>query len=154
MITLCAAYSLFWGLKGKVLADNFDSVGTKNISGLLIGVGSAMAGIGGGAFVVPLLSAYGYTIKRAIGTASAVGFLIAIPGTLGFIFTGWSVAGLPDLSFGYVNLLAFIVIMPMTVFFAPIGARLSHNIPPKRLRLIFCIFLILTSCRMLLELVL
>ena len=154
MITLFAAYSLYWGLKGKVLADNFESVFTRNISGLCIGAGSAMAGIGGGAFVVPLLSAYGYAIKRAIGTASGVGFLIAIPGTLGFIFTGLSVEGLPALSIGYINLLAFIVIMPMTIFLAPLGARLAYNIQPERLRLIFCIFLIFTACRMLLELVL
>lgn len=113
-----------------------------------IGTLSSMMGIGGGTLSVPLLSLYSYPIRYAVGTASAIGLIIAVPGSLGFAAAGWDADGLPPLSLGYVNLVAFLVLTPATVLAAPWGAKLAHTIPPRALRLAFAGFLFLTSLRM------
>lgn len=114
----------------------------------LIGGCSAMMGIGGGTFAVPTLTLFGTPIHRAVGTASAIGLIIGIPGTLGFILTGWNAALLPPFSLGYVNLLAVAAILPTSMAAAPWGARLAHRLDTRLLRRAFAVFLFLTSFRM------
>jgi len=116
--------------------------------GLFIGGFSVVMGIGGGTLSVPILSAVSVPIRRAVGTASAIGILISIPGAIGFIAAGWTTPGLPPFSLGYVNLLGFALIVPMTLLMAPIGARIAHTIPPTALRKAFALFLFLTAVRM------
>lgn len=115
------------------------------INGLL----SALMGIGGGTLGVPTLVGFGVDIRRAVGTASAFGVLIAVPAVLGFIWAGWSVPDRPWGSLGYVNLPAALLILPFTVAFAPVGAALSHRISPDWVKRSFAIFLGLTALRML-----
>jgi uncharacterized membrane protein YfcA len=117
-----------------------------------VGTVSAMMGIGGGTLCVPLFTLFGVEIRRAVGTAAAIGLIIAVPGSLGFAAAGWSAPGLPPLSLGYVSLPAFAVIVPATVLAAPLGARLAHSIPRRTLRLAFAAFLLVTALRMLYEL--
>lgn len=112
-----------------------------------------MMGIGGGTLSVPILTAVGYDIRKAVGTASAIGFLIAIPGTIGYVIASWGAEGLPPGSLGYLNLLAFIALVPLTALFAPLGARLAHTIPPRLLGYAFGGFLIITSLKMFSDLV-
>lgn len=114
----------------------------------LIGGCSAMMGIGGGTFAVPTLTLFGTPIHRAVGTASAIGLIIGIPGTIGFILTGWNAAPLPPFSLGYVNLLAVAAILPTSMAAAPWGARLAHSLDTRLLRRAFAVFLFLTSVRM------
>ena len=97
---------------------------------------------------VPVLSLYGTPIHRAVGTAAGFGLIIAIPGTLGFLLGGWGLPALPEFSFGYVNLLAFLMIVPMTVLTVPYGAKLAHSLSTVGLRRAFALFLGLTSLRM------
>ncbi|MCX7560668.1 sulfite exporter TauE/SafE family protein [Sulfitobacter sp. F26204] len=113
------------------------------------GIVSAMMGIGGGTVCVPMLSFLGYDIRRAVGTASVIGLVIAIPGAAGYVFTGLGVPGRLPYSIGYVNLVAVVAIIPLTVTMAPLGARLAHAIPRRALRLAFGSFLLITSLRML-----
>lgn len=120
--------------------------------GVLAGGVSAMMGIGGGTVCVPLLNFLGYDIRRAVGTASAIGFIIGLPGALVYIATGWGAEGLPPYSLGYVNLLAAVIIIPLTTTFARVGVYLAHTIPRRALRLSFGVFLGLTSIRMFLDL--
>lgn len=130
------------------LAEGFPNRVVKSGLGVVVGLISAMMGIGGGTLSVPILTAFGTDIRRAVGTASAIGFVIAIPGTLGYIIAGWGAAGLPPGSLGFVNLIAFAAIVPLSMFAAPFGARAAHTIPRKLLAYGFGAFLIATSVRM------
>lgn len=114
-----------------------------------IGLISAMMGIGGGTLTVPTLTLSSYPIRRAVGTSSAVGLLIAVPGALGFVIGGWGVEGRPEFSLGYVNLLALALIVPTSMLSAPFGAKLAHSLPPAMLRRAFAGFLALTAVKML-----
>ncbi|MGB0670744.1 MAG: sulfite exporter TauE/SafE family protein [Rhodospirillales bacterium] len=121
----------------------------RQIIGLVIGGFSVVMGIGGGTLSVPILSSFAVPIRRAVGTASAFGLVISLPGTIGFITAGWDKGEqLAPFSLGYVNLPGVALIVPLTMMTAPLGARIAHSIPPGRLRLAFGFFLLLTSVRM------
>ena len=77
-------------------------------------------GIGGGNLSVPIMSYMGIEIRKAIGTSSALGIVIAVPGSIGFMISGQAVENLPDYSIGYVNLLYAALIIPLTILFVPI----------------------------------
>jgi uncharacterized protein len=110
---------------------------------------STMMGIGGGTVGVPTLTLCGYPIHRAVGTASAFGAIISVPGTIGAILAGWYAGGLPPYSLGYVNLLGFLLIAPVSFFMAPAGAHLAHMTDKNRLRMVFALFIAITAARML-----
>jgi uncharacterized membrane protein YfcA len=114
-----------------------------------IGIVSALMGIGGGTLSVPTMTLCGYPIHRAVGTASAVGFLIGVPGTIGMIIGGWGRAGLPPFSLGFVNVLGLALILPASMLLAPWGARAAHALPVRWLRLAFALFLAATAVKML-----
>jgi uncharacterized membrane protein YfcA len=115
---------------------------------LFIGGVSAMMGIGGGSLSVPAMTLCSYPIRRAIGTASALGLIIAVPGTITFMVTGLNESGLPPASLGYVNIIAVLALVPSSLIFAPIGAKVAHTIPQIILRRCFAGFLFITSLRM------
>ena len=120
----------------------------KNISGLLIGFISVPLGIGGGSLMVPFLRTFGYDIRTSIGTAAAVGFLIALTGTTTMIISGSIIDNVnTPFSFGYINLLGFIVFVPITMVMARIGAKVVYKINKKLLSRIFGCFLLLVSVR-------
>jgi uncharacterized membrane protein YfcA len=83
-----------------------------------------------------------------VGTASAVGLIIGVPGTLGFIAAGLGVPSRPPFCLGYVNLLGFALLTPTTILAAPWGAKIAHAIRPALLRRAFALFLFLTALRM------
>ncbi|OZA13911.1 MAG: hypothetical protein B7Y02_05340, partial [Rhodobacterales bacterium 17-64-5] len=118
-------------------------------SALAGGVGffSAMMGIGGGTFGVPLMTLFGMPIHRAVATASGFGVVIAVPSVLGFLLL--PVAGAPPLSIGAVNLPAFLVVIGSTLLTTPFGVRLAHAMNPKPLKRAFAVFLILVALNML-----
>ena len=120
----------------------------KNIFGLLIGFISVPLGIGGGSLMVPFLRTFGYDIRTSIGTAAAVGFLIALTGTTTMIIGGNIINNVnTPYSFGYINLLGFIVFVPITMVMARIGAKVVYKINKKLLSRIFGFFLLLVSAR-------
>ena len=120
----------------------------KELLATIIGLFSVMMGIGGGTLSVPILSFFAYPIRKAVGTASAIGLIIAIPGTIGYIWFGLGVEDLPPFSLGYVNLAGLAAIIPASMLTAPLGARIAHAISPTALRYCFAAFLALTSIRM------
>ncbi len=111
-------------------------------AGGVIGLLSALIGIGGGSLTVPYLTWRGVPIRQAVGTAAACGVPIAWAGAAGFIVAGWSVAGVPAPSLGYVVLPAFAAIAVASVVVAPLGARLAHRLPPQRLKQAFAVLLL------------
>jgi len=123
-------------------------------SGFVIGGLSAMMGIGGGTLCVPYFNAFGFPVHRAVGTAAAIGLVIALPATIGFVATGWGIPALPQASVGHVNLLGLVLIAPFTSLTAPVGVRLAHRLSARALTLLFALFLFATSARMLVALIL
>ncbi|HLR30262.1 MAG TPA: sulfite exporter TauE/SafE family protein [Paenalcaligenes sp.] len=119
--------------------------------GLIVGGVSSIMGIGGGTLSVPILSIFKYPIRRAVGTAAAIGLLISIPGAVGAFLSGMNHPDLPPFSFGYVNLLAFIILVPITGFMAPYGAKMAHTIKPRHLKLAFVAFLLFNSANMIIS---
>ena len=117
--------------------------------GGFVGGFSVMMGLGGGTLGVPTLTLCGVPIRRAVGTAAGLGPIIAVPGVLALIWTGWGVPDRLPGSLGFVHVLGFAMIVPMTWLLAPVGARWAHALPPKALRRGFAFFLGLTALRML-----
>ncbi len=121
-------------------------------AGMGIGVVSTLMGIGGAALNVPYMTMHNVRIHQAIGSASAMGLLIAVPGAMGFLIIGLlspeTRVGFPPFSFGYINLLALIVIVPITVLFAPLGVRVGHKLSISKMRQVFSIFMIIIAARM------
>jgi uncharacterized membrane protein YfcA len=116
---------------------------------VVIGLISSLMGIGGGTLSVPVLTLCSYPIRAAVGTSAAVGLLIAAPGAIGFMLAGWGREGLPPFSLGFVNPIAFALIVPTTILVAPLGAKVAHAIPQVALRRAFAVFLLITGLRML-----
>ena len=124
----------------------------KNISGVIIGFISVPLGIGGGSLMVPFMRTFGYDIRKSIGTAAAVGFLIAISGTTTMIIGGNLINNInTPFSVGYFNLLGFAVFVPVTMIMARLGAKTVYKINKKILGKIFGIFLIIVSIRSFVE---
>jgi len=150
--TVMAAKMAF-GRENWLLSDHLPAFPWPELGALLIGFVSTLMSIGGASFVVPLLTLYGKPIIEAVSTASGVGPLIAIPGMIGFAWAGWHASGLPPLSVGYVNLLAVVIVAPLSVWAAPFGVRLAHRIPRSTLELAFAAFLATIALRFLIDLI-
>ena len=145
---------LFFIFLRERLVDNPKQISAlvKNISGVIIGFISVPLGIGGGSLMVPFMRTFGYDIRKSIGTAAAVGFLIAVTGTITMITGGKIIDNVnTPYSVGYINLLGFAVFVPVTMVMARIGAKVVHKIDKKLLSKIFGIFLILVSIRSFIE---
>lgn len=112
----------------------------------VIGFLSVLLGIGGGSFGVPLMTLYNVPIHRAVATAAGFGVIIAVPSVIGFMFI--EVENAPPFSLGAVNLVAFGLVIAMTLITAPWGAALAHRLDPKPLKRIFGIFLIIVALNM------
>ena len=155
-VVLQAVFALLAGLAGLWMAfgrDNWrlgQTMPPQPVrNGLAGGVGffSAMMGIGGGTFGVPLMTLFGMPIHRAVATASGFGVLIAVPSVLGFLLL--PVAEAPPYSIGAVNLPAFLIVIGSTLLTTPIGVRLAHVMNPKPLKRAFAAFLTLVALNML-----
>lgn len=119
-------------------------------AGGVIGLLSALIGIGGGSLTVPYLSWCKVEMRQAVGTSAACGMPIAWAGAAGFIAAGWGVAGVPAPNLGYVSLSAFAALAIASVLTAPLGARLAHSLPPRVLKQAFAALLAAIGVGMLL----
>ena len=124
----------------------------KNIFGIIIGFISVPLGIGGGSLMVPLMRTFGYDIRKSIGTAAAIGFLISVSGATTMIIGGEIIDNVKTpFSIGYINLLGFLVFVPVTMVMARIGAKMVYKIDKKLLSKIFGTFLLIVSIRSFIE---
>jgi uncharacterized membrane protein YfcA len=118
-------------------------------AGTMIGGLSSLVAIGGTVMSVPFMIYCNVPIIQAVGTAAAIGFPIAVGGTIGYLYTGWNADGLPAWSLGYVYLPALAGITIASVATAPLGASLAHRVPGKMLKRLFAGLLFLLAARML-----
>jgi|TARA_B110000238_G_C16107335_1_gene431089 uncharacterized membrane protein YfcA len=118
-----------------------------------IGAVSAVVAIGGGSLSVPFLARHNVPLKKAIGTSAAIGFPIAVAGTLGYLINGWNSAYQQDYLLGFIYLPAVLLISLVSYFTAPLGAGLAHKLPVSVLKKVFAVFLLLLGMKMLLSIV-
>ena len=145
---------LFFIFLREKLVENPKTISNmiKNLSGVIIGFISIPLGIGGGSLMVPFMRTFGYDIRKSIGTAAAVGFLISVSGAFTMIIGGKIINNVnTPFSIGYINLLGFIVFVPVTMVMARIGAKVVYKIDRKLLSKIFGMFLLLVSARSFIE---
>lgn len=114
----------------------------------IMGFMSVLMGIGGGSFGVPLMSLFNTAIHRAVATAAGFGVVIAIPAVIGFLFVDMQMT-VPPWTIGAVNLIAFVVIIAMTLITAPLGVKLAHSMDAKPLKRAFGVFLMIVALNML-----
>ena len=145
---------LFFIFLREKLVENPKQISSiiKNLSGVIIGFISVPLGIGGGSLMVPFMRTFGYDIRKSIGTAAAVGFLIAVSGTITMFLGGRIIDNVnTPFSYGYINLLGFLVFVPVTMIMARLGAKAVYKINKKILSKIFGTFLLIVSIRSFIE---
>jgi len=131
------------------LGDAMPKGARRMVMSPILGFMSVLMGIGGGSFGVPLMTLFGTAIHRAVATAAGFGVLIAVPSVAGFLFLPIDAADRPPLTIGAVNLVAFAVVITMTLMTAPLGVRIAHSMDAKPLRRMFGAFLTLVALNML-----
>ena len=119
------------------------------LTGIATGWLSSLVSIGGGTIVVPFLVWCNVTLRHAIGTSAAIGFPIAIGGTIGYVIGGMDNATLPGHTLGYIYLPALLWIALASVLTAPFGARATHHMKVSLLRKLFAILLIVLATKLL-----
>ncbi len=142
------AINLFF-LKDKTKLKLKFSLFQRTTLGFIVGFVSSLMGIGGAIMNVPILKFVGYTINRSIGTAASIGFLISIFGCIGFFFTGLFVKTSLPLSIGFINIPAFLIFIPITMYMAKVGATTVHKMDRNIISKLFGIFLIIIASRFL-----
>ncbi len=128
--------------------------------GFVVGVLSTLMGIGGGLFSNLLMTFYGRPIHQAVATSSALAVLISIPGALGSGYAGWPAAAhYPDVlalqlpfALGYVSLIGALLVMPMSLFTAPLGVRVAHALSRRMLEIAFGAYLLIVGSRFVISL--
>lgn len=151
VIATLSALNMLFRAKAAPLVDNLPSKAGQGFIGGTIGCLSAMIGIGGGTLTVPTLSAFNYPTHKAVGTAAAVGLLIALPGVITMLLIGTTPSDAPFGNYGLVNWLGFLFIVPLTVYFSPMGASLGKKLDSVMLKKVFAVVLAITGIRMLLQ---
>jgi uncharacterized protein len=147
-VALAVAIKMLLPLDNKTLSADVPRGFLGPVIPFGIGAVSTLMGIGGGTLSVTAMTLSNKPIHLAVGTASLFGLVIAIPATLGYVISGWNVEGLPFGSIGFVNLVAFAMIAPTTVLFAPLGARIAHAMSKETLSTLFGLFLLIVAVRM------
>jgi uncharacterized membrane protein YfcA len=148
MLVVVSIHMLISSYRHLQLADRLPSKPWSFLIAMLVGSLSSLLGIGGGTLVVPILSMFGVVIHRAVATASVFGLMISVPATLVYVLNGLHVQGLPPMTTGYVNWMAFIILVPMTMWMAPYGVKLAYRLNVPQLKRAFALFLFIVGLKM------
>ena len=132
VFALVMSIKLAFGRDDWRLGDDLPGNRLVELFGLFVGAVSTLLSIGGGAFVTTMLTLYGRTIQRAVGTSAGIGALIALPGAMGLAWAGWGEPGLPPFSLGYVSLIGAALMIPTSVWPHPTarGLRMEYRGAP------------------------
>ena len=153
IIALLVSLNMLFRANARPLAQHLPNRFVQAVFASLIGFFSVMVGIGGGTLSVSLLTLFNTATHKAVGTAAAFGLLIAIPGAIILLLFGQTPPDAPAGTVGLVNLPAFIAIVPLTVLFAPVGAKVSATLNQAQLKKVFAVALFITAGRMLYQVV-
>lgn len=130
------------------LGKDLPGRGVLSFFGFLTGLVSSLVGVSGGAICNAVITLYGRPMQQAVATSAGIGVPITIVGTLGYVIAGWKhMHELPPFSIGYVSLIGFTLMAPVSSFAASYGVRLAHWLPRRRLEIAFGIFLVVVSVR-------
>jgi len=146
---ILVALFLLWSQSHPEMRLPWPSKWVVQAYGVFTGALSTLMGIGGGTFTGSFMSIFGRSIHQAVGTAAAIGPLIALPATIGFIIGGWEKISLPPFSLGFVSVLGAVLILPTSLVFAPLGVKAAHGLSKARLEFIFALFLLFVGIRFL-----
>jgi uncharacterized membrane protein YfcA len=149
LFLMLVAVQVYRGRRQATADEKPVSLGVLSGGGLVIGLLSALFGIGGGSITVPFLLRCRQTIRHAVAVSSACGFPIAVVGTLSYAALGWGHPSLPPYSLGYVYWPAFLGIGAASVLTATCGAALAHRLPMQGLKRLFALVLFVLGARML-----
>ena len=148
VVAVLVALKMFLPIEGRVLRDTLPLNWKAAWIPCVIGGVSTLMGIGGGSLSVPVMTLCGYSIQRAVGTASLLGLWIALPATAGFLLVNTHYLAMPPFNVGYVNLLAVALLASVTWLTAPLGAEWAHRMSRRQLQSAFAVFLLLMAARM------
>ncbi len=152
VIAMLVALNMLFRAGAPALFPSLPGQAGQSVLASMVGGLSVMIGIGGGTLGVPVLSAFNVPAHRAVGTAAAFGLIIALPGAATLLAVGSAPADAPFGNLGLINVPAFLAIVPLTVLFAPVGARIAASLNQKTLKQAFAVVLFCTGIRMLISL--
>jgi uncharacterized membrane protein YfcA len=150
-IAIVVSLNMLFRANARALFDRLPGMLGQSMMAASVGGLSVMIGIGGGTIGVPLLTLFNVAVHRAVGTAAAFGLLIAVPGLITLLVVGQQPADALAGTWRLVNLPAFLFIIPLTILFAPVGAKIASILNPGQLKKAFAVVLLITGVRMLLQ---
>jgi uncharacterized membrane protein YfcA len=139
---------MLFGSERWNLGNELPGRGLLAFYGFITGLFSSLVGVSGGAVSNAVLTLYGQPMQRAVATSAGIGVPITIAGTIGYMVAGWPhMAEVPPLSIGFVSLIGFVLMAPVSSLTTRYGVRLAHWLPRRRLEVAFGIFLLLVAAR-------
>ncbi len=147
LIASLVAIRLLFNRESWRLGDDVPGNPVRSLVGFVIGFLSTLMGIGGGVLTNTFMTLFNRPMHQAVATSSGVGLLISVPATLGFIWAGWGSENLPPFSIGYVNIVAVLMVIPVTILVAPVGVKIAHEMEKRQLEIAFGFFLLLVAIR-------
>jgi uncharacterized protein len=164
-VFVCVAWSatlrLWLARDSWKLGDEMPKGFLMKVYGFAVGILATLMGVGGGLFSNLLMTFYGRPIHQAVATSSALAVLVSIPGALGYIYAGWPVAArFPNvlalqapLAFGYVSLIGAVLVMPTSLWTAPLGVKAAHAMSKRTLEVAFGCYLFIVGGRFVISLI-
>ncbi len=147
VVAILIAIKMLFNRATWTLGNDLPGQPVKGGVGFFIGFISTFMGIGGGNLNNVFMTSYNRPIHQAVATSAGLGILISVPAAITYVVNGWGNPDLPPFSFGYINLLAFILVMPISMLVAPLGVKLAHGLSKRHMEIAFGVFLILVSAR-------
>ena len=148
------AFKLLFGRESWRLDDHLPGRLAMSIYGCCVGLIAALVGVGGGSIATMVLTLYGKPIHKAVATGTGLAVPITIAGVIGYMIAGWPhQAEMPAFSIGFVSLIGFALMAPISAFFASYGVRLAHAMSKRSLELAFGLFMVAVSLRFIISLI-
>jgi uncharacterized protein len=155
LVAWSAAARLLSAKESWKFGDDLPKGPLMRVFGFLVGLLATLMGVGGGLFANLLMTFYGRPIHQGVATSSALAPLVSIPGALGYVYAGWPVAAhypdvlalQPPFALGYVSLIGALLVMPTSLFTAPLGVRAAHAMSKKTLERAYGAYLLIVGAR-------